>query len=67
MSTNLELTVRWWPGTRRAIWALSRGPTLQARAWRAMNHATVRFFACAAWLIALASIVSWATGYALEL
>lgn len=67
MSTRLEVTARRWPGTHRAIWSRRRGRFLQARAWRTMRPALVRFVACAAWLIALGSVVSWATGYALEL
>ena len=64
MSTHLEVTARRWPGTYRAIWARDRGPSGQGQAWRVMRPALVRLVACAAWLIALASIVSRATGYA---
>ena len=67
MPTNLEVTARQWPPAHRAIWARDRGPSRQGQAWRVIGHSLVRLVACAAWLIALASIVSWATGYALAL
>lgn len=67
MPTNLEVMVRWELGTHRATCSRGGGLSVPARSGRAMNHALVRFVACAAWLIALASIVTWATGYPLEL
>ena len=68
MPTSLEyVTTRLWLGTHRTIWSRGRGSSVPARVWRAMNHALVRFVACAAWLLALALIVSRAAGYALEL
>ena len=68
MQTTLaHVMARLWLGTQGAIGSRGRGSFLQGRIWRRMNHALVRFVACAAWLITLALIVAWATGYALEL
>jgi hypothetical protein len=67
MPTTREVMSRWWPGTHRVMVARGRASSPQARTRRVMDHALIRFAICAAWLIALASIVSWATGYALEL
>jgi hypothetical protein len=67
MPANLGVSVRWAPGTQRAIWSRDGAQAVPARSRRRMSHALVRFAACAAWLIGLASIVSRATGYALTL
>jgi hypothetical protein len=41
---------------------------MKANVWAmAQRWPLVRLVACAVWLTALASMVSWATGYALEL
>ena len=55
------------PASQRVIRPRGHSPSLQARVWRAMHHAFVWLVACAAWLIALALIMSRATGYVLEL
>ena len=68
MQTTLEHVIaRLWLGTQGAIGSRGRGSCMQARTWRKMNHAPIRFVACAAWLSALALIVAWAMRYALEL
>jgi hypothetical protein len=67
MLANPETIARLPRGNHRSILSSGTGPCLQARTERVMSHALTRFVACVAWLIALASIVSWAAGYALQL
>ena len=66
MATDLEVLVRSGLGTHRATGSRGGGLSARARSGRAMNHALVRFVACAVWLIARASIVTWPIGYPLE-
>jgi len=68
MPASLEHAMtRLWPDTHRAVRSRDSGSPARSRVRRAPHHSLVRFVACGAWLIALASVVAWATGYALRL
>lgn len=43
------------------------GSSAASGLWGARHHLLVRLVACSTWLVALASLVTWATGYAVQL